>query len=122
MAYQTSAVMGIKQAGQPACFNPPMDTLIQRRTVLFALTRDDDTLIVSGLETIPRGRIRHPTARAGTHPKPEKCLILGWNRFAQLPFFAELNDYVIKGFLRLWLSLTRPSPPWLANVEHVIKE
>lgn len=96
MAYETSAVMGIKRGLHNAFLNPPTDTVIGPDDELFALTEDDDTLILSGLASVPVDESAiHPQSKAGV-PRPEKCLILGWNRCATV-IIRELNSYVPKG-------------------------
>jgi len=96
MAYETSSVMGMQKGSRDASLNPPMDTLIEAGDRLFALTEDDDTLLVSGLASVPLDEtVIHPAAKVSV-PQPEKSLILGWNRFADT-ILRELNNYVPKG-------------------------
>ena len=120
MAYETSAVMGMKIGDRDACLNPPMDTLIGPDDKLFALTEDDDTLIVSGLASIPVDEsVIHPASKV-TKPQPEKCLVLGWNRCAPT-ILRELNNYVPKGSRALVVADPTVSAA-VANVEQVIKQ
>jgi Trk K+ transport system NAD-binding subunit len=120
MAYETSAVMGMKKGSQGACLNPPMDTLIEAGDKLFALTEDDDTLIVSGLVSHPVDESAiHPARKTGT-PKPEKCLILGWNHFAAT-ILCELSNYVPKGSRALVVADPSISAE-VADVELIIKQ
>jgi voltage-gated potassium channel Kch len=53
LAYETSAVMGMKKGAGDASLNPPMDTLIEADDQLFAMSSDDDTFVVSGLASFP---------------------------------------------------------------------
>jgi len=96
LAYETSAVMGIKKQNEAAMLNPPMDTVIEAGDQLFAMSADDDTLLVSGLTSYPidEAAIRPP--HQGSVPKPEKCLLLGWNRCATTTI-RELDNYVPDG-------------------------
>ena len=103
MAYETSTVMGMKKGAQEASLNPPMDTLIEADDKLFALTEDDDTLTVSGIVSVVMDEtVIHPAFTTST-PKPEKCLVLGWNRCAAT-ILSELNNYVPKGSRTLVVS------------------
>ncbi len=120
MAYETSAVMGMKKGAQEASLNPPMDTIIEAEDKLFAITADDDSLIVSGLASVPVDEtVIHPASKIST-PKPEKCLILGWNRFAAT-ILRELNNYVPRGSHALVVADPTVSAE-VADVEHVIKQ
>ena len=120
MAYETSTVMGMKKGAQEASLNPPMDTLIEADDKLFALTEDDDTLIVSGMISVPVDEtVIHPTFKSST-PKPEKCLVLGWNRCAAT-ILTELNNYVPKGSRTLVVSDPTVSGE-VAEAEQIIKQ
>lgn len=92
LAYEDSAVMGWRPAGGTACLNPPMDTVLRPGDRLFGLTQDDDTFVVSGAIDIhiDENAIRMPGSRIV--PRPEKYLILGWNRRA-LTILHELDCY-----------------------------
>jgi voltage-gated potassium channel Kch len=120
MAYETSTVMGMKKGTQEASLNPPMDTLIEADDQLFALTEDDDTLIVSGMISVPVDEtVIHPAFKSST-PKPEKCLVLGWNRCAAT-ILTELNNYVPKGSRTLVVSDPTVSGE-VAKAEQIIKQ
>ncbi|MGZ6347404.1 MAG: CASTOR/POLLUX-related putative ion channel, partial [Anaerolineales bacterium] len=120
MAYETSTVMGMKKGAQEASLNPPMDTLIEADDKLFALTEDDDTLIVSGMISVPVDEtVIHPAFKSST-PKPEKCLVLGWNRCAAT-ILTELNNYVPKGSRTLVVSDPTVSGE-VAEAEQIIKQ
>jgi hypothetical protein len=73
-----------------------MDSLIESDAQVFALSADDDTLRLSspGPVLIDEAMLRS-TAQPST-PKPEKCLILGWNR-SGTTIVHELDHYVSKG-------------------------
>jgi voltage-gated potassium channel Kch len=120
MVYETSAVMGMKKGAGDASLNPPMDTIIEADDKLFALTADDDTLIVSGQASAPVDETAiHPAGKTGT-PKPENYLVLGWNRFAAT-ILRELNNYVPRGSRVLVVADPAVSAE-VTNVEHVIKQ
>ncbi|RIK32308.1 MAG: potassium transporter TrkA [Anaerolineae bacterium] len=96
LAYEDSCVMGIRKADGKILLNPRMDSLIEQDDQLFALSADDDTIRLSdpGLIQIKESSI-HPSGNV-VKPKPEKCLILGWNR-SGVTIVRELDNYVPKG-------------------------
>jgi hypothetical protein len=119
MAYETSAVMGIKKGANDASLNPPMETVITAEDELFAMTADDDTLVVSGLASVPLDEAAiHPQGKTST-PKPEKCLILGWNRCAAI-IIRELNNYVPSGS-RVQVVADPSVSPEVAEAENIVK-
>ena len=120
LAYETSAVMGMKKSEHEASLNPAMDTIIQAEDKLFALTADDDTLIISGIASVPVDESAiHPGSKTSVS-KPEKCLILGWNRCAAT-ILTELNHYVPRGSSVLVVSDASISAE-VAKAEHIIKQ
>ena len=95
-AYEDSTVMGIQAADGNAMLNPPMDTVITSADSLFAISADDDTLVVSGHAENPLDE-QAIASTAGIPPaRAEKCLLLGWNRYAST-IIRELDHYVRKG-------------------------
>jgi ion channel POLLUX/CASTOR len=120
MAYETSTVMGMQKGDREASLNPPMDTVIEAGDKIFALTDDDDTLIVSGLASVPVDEAAICLAGQTSTLKPEKCLILGWNRFAGT-ILHELNNYVPKGSHVLVVADPTSSPE-AADAERIIKQ
>jgi voltage-gated potassium channel Kch len=120
LAYETSAVMGLKKGSNDAFLNPPMDTVIEAGDMLFALTEDDDTLVVSGFASIPVDETAiHPAGKTSP-PTPEKCLILGWNRSAAT-ILCEINNYVPHGSYALVVTDPTVSGE-LVNVEQIVKQ
>lgn len=96
MAYETSTVLGLKKRSMGASMNPPMDTLIEQDDQLFALSEDDDTLLLSGLGSYPVDETAIHKVHSARRPGPEKCLVLGWNRWANV-IIRELDHYVPSG-------------------------
>jgi voltage-gated potassium channel Kch len=86
LAFEDSAVLGLRPANGTAMLNPPMDMLIQSGDRIIAVSEDDDTIKLSSLIgswdnldqrlSIDRAAI-HNAPR--TEPKAERTLILGWN-------------------------------------------
>src|SRR6185503_4676711 len=86
---------------------PPMDSVIEKDDQIFALSADDDTLRLSPhASTSPAAPLSASqvqineavirSSREPFHPKPEKCLILGWNR-SGTTIVHELDNYVPSG-------------------------
>lgn len=96
LGYEDSCVMGLMQTDGTILLNPPMDTLIQPGQQIFALSADDDTLHLSGLETIPVQQDLLQPLRPSIPGKPERILILGWNdNIATI--LCELDQYTPAG-------------------------
>ena len=96
LAYETSAVMGLYFADGRVALNPPMDTVLKTGDRVFAITADDDTMILSGMTTVPVDRTAiHQNGRK-RQAVPERSLILGWNR-SGAEIIQELDAYVAKG-------------------------
>jgi ion channel POLLUX/CASTOR len=104
LAYEDSCLMGLRKSDGKILLSPPMDTRIEEGDQIFALSADDDTIRLSntstslstspGLPPITEAAIR--SNRGALPPKPEKCLILGWNR-SGTTIVHELDNYVAKG-------------------------
>lgn len=92
MAYEDSAVIGIRFKDGRLQLNPPMETIVENGDKLVVISEDDDTIRLSGLTeyNIDSNAIQ------GTAPKPsasERMLMLGWNERAPL-VIKELDNYV----------------------------
>jgi ion channel POLLUX/CASTOR len=96
LAYEDSCVMGLRKADGKTILNPPMDSIIEADDQVFALSEDDDTIRLSSLSLIQINETLIRTSGKSLKPKPEKCLILGWNRSGAI-IVHELDHYVPKG-------------------------
>jgi len=97
LAFEDSCVMGLRKTNGTILLSPPMDSRIEKDDQIFALSADDDTIRIaptSGLAQINNALIH--SSRQPLKPKPEKCLILGWNR-SGTTIVHELDHYVPKG-------------------------
>jgi voltage-gated potassium channel Kch len=94
-AYEDSAVMGLQFADGAVKLNPPMDMRIGPDDKIIAISEDDDTVKLSGMQTlhIDDSAILEPQPTT-THP--ERTLILGWNEQA-CRVISELDHYVTPG-------------------------
>ncbi len=89
--------MGVRKTDGTILLSPPMDSRLEKDDQIFALSADDDTIRISptsGLAQINNALIH--SNRQPLKPKPEKCLILGWNR-SGTTIVHELDNYVPKG-------------------------
>ncbi len=96
MAFETSTVMGIRKADGTAVMNPSVDTRIESGDQLFMIAEDDDKIQLSGLSRLPLDESLIQQSGKSSKPKPEKALILGWNR-SGTTIIRELDNYVAKG-------------------------
>lgn len=96
LSFEDSALMGLRHADGHISLNPSMDTRIEPGDHIFALSEDDDTIKLSNLTNIPvEEDLIRTTGKART-PKPERTLLLGWNRTAAT-ILSELDAYIAKG-------------------------
>jgi len=97
LLFEDSCVMGLRKADGKILLNPPMDSVIEADDKIFAISADDDTIRLlpdANLIQINEALIR--SSRQPFQPKPEKCLILGWNR-SGTTIVHELDHYVPNG-------------------------
>ncbi|NWG08052.1 MAG: NAD-binding protein [Chloroflexi bacterium] len=96
LAYEDSCVMGLRKANGKILLSPKMDTRIEKDDQIFALSADDDTIRLSSLSQPPIDEALIHSGGNPLKPRPEKCLILGWNR-SGTTIVHELDNYVPKG-------------------------
>ncbi|MCK6538591.1 MAG: NAD-binding protein [Anaerolineales bacterium] len=97
LMYDDSCVLGLRKGDGEIVINPPMETRIEKNDQIIALSADDDTIHLSPVAET--NRTDESAIRSGGEPfkpKPEKCLILGWNRSGAI-IVHELDSYVAKG-------------------------
>ncbi|MBN8583445.1 MAG: NAD-binding protein [Anaerolineae bacterium] len=95
-AYEASTVMGIRTVDGAVMMNPKMDTRIQPGDSIFAIAEDDDKIQLANLPRLPLEESLIQRSGKTTKPKPERGLILGWNR-SGATIVRELDNYVAKG-------------------------
>lgn len=81
LAFTTSSVVGLLRDGRPM-LNPPPQTLIGPGDRLIVITRDDDTARRGDCSALVDESVMTPWQPANA--RPERVLILGWNRRAPL--------------------------------------
>lgn len=95
LAYDKSAVLGIRRASGQILLNPTMDATLDQSDSLVCLAEDEDRIKLTGDATasvdescISPGQIEKPG--------PERTLILGWNELGP-PLAMNLDGYVAPG-------------------------
>ncbi len=94
-AFETSTLMGIQKADGSVAINPAMDAKIEAGDQIFLIAEDDDKIAIAST----RPSIDESAFQTGKKPaaaKPERALILGWNR-SGVTIIRELDNYVAKG-------------------------
>jgi voltage-gated potassium channel Kch len=94
LAYEESAIMGLRKREGAILLNPPMDTRIEAGDKVIAISEDDDTVRVS--DSAPQIDEAAIHAAAPTQPRPERTLLLGWNERGTA-IVHELDRYVAPG-------------------------
>ncbi len=92
LAYEDSAVIGLRPREGGTLVNPKMDRRIEAGDKVIAISEDDDTVRLSGLKNLRLNQNAivkvEPAART-----PERTLILGWNERVPM-IIRELDHYV----------------------------
>jgi voltage-gated potassium channel Kch len=95
-AFEDSALIGIHTSDGSVRLNPPMETLFNPGDEVIAVSADDDTIRISGMNQVPVDAAVIRPAHEATSPGPERALILGWNASAPV-IIRELDHYVAPG-------------------------
>jgi len=96
LAYETSTLMGIRTADGKTFLNPSMKTIIGPDDQIFAIAEDDDKIEFTGLSHVSIDEKLIVKNAKKAKSKPERGLILGWNR-SGATIVRELDNYVPKG-------------------------
>jgi voltage-gated potassium channel Kch len=95
LAFETSTLMGIRKADGTVAMSPAVDTRIESGDQVFVIAEDDDKIkLAAARPQLDESLIQ--SSGAESKPKPEKALILGWNRSGST-IIRELDNYVAKG-------------------------
>ncbi|HNJ12581.1 MAG TPA: NAD-binding protein [Anaerolineales bacterium] len=95
-AYETSTLMGVRKADGTIAMNPSMDSRIESGDQIFVIAEDDDKIKLTGIGRKQFEERLIQVSGAASRSKPEKTLILGWNR-SGATIIRELDNYVAKG-------------------------
>jgi voltage-gated potassium channel Kch len=96
MAYDTSSVIGVCSPEGVVSLNPPSNLPITEDMSIVLIAEDDSTILLDG--KAKNVAIPSSGKAAAVPPKPERTLILGWNRRAPI-IASELSRYVGPGSL-----------------------
>ncbi|MDX2227553.1 MAG: NAD-binding protein [Verrucomicrobiae bacterium] len=94
--YEDSMVMGLQRESGRIMLNPPMDTRLEATDRIIVISEDDDTVVLSGLTAVPVQSDLLRSSSARQIPKPERCIIIGWNKAGAI-IVRELDNYVAPG-------------------------
>lgn len=94
LAYEDSAVLGIRFPDGSIKINPPMDTVFGVNDIVVAVSKDDDTIKLSGITPLIDENSFNESKNAPQ--KNEHTLILGWNKRG-ISIIRELDNYLGKG-------------------------
>lgn len=95
LAYEDSAIIGLRLKDGGVQLNPPMNSVVGGGDQLIAISEDDDTIRLSGLKDLGLNANAIRDAKGG-EAKPERTLILGWN-WRVPTIINELDNYVAAG-------------------------
>ncbi len=95
MAYEDSSIIGLRFADGATKVNPPMDTKIGRGDKVIAISEDDDTVRLSGIQSPGLDPAAVCTAKPRER-RPERTLMIGWNARGPI-MINELDAYVAPG-------------------------
>lgn len=95
LAYEDSAIIGLARRDGTICINPPMDSMIEGGDRVIAVSKDDDTVTLSG-RTDPEIDITAICHVPEPPAKPEQTLIFNWNS-RLIDILTELDSYVAPG-------------------------
>ncbi|MEK7327780.1 MAG: potassium transporter TrkA, partial [Chloroflexota bacterium] len=95
LAYEDSAIIGLRLKDGGVQLNPPMNSVIGGGDQIIAISEDDDTIRLSGLKDLGLNASAIRDAKGG-EAKAERTLILGWN-WRVPTIINELDNYVAAG-------------------------
>jgi ion channel POLLUX/CASTOR len=95
MRFETSTAIGLFRAAGDILINPPMTTTVLNGDQVIAISEDDDTIVVSASANPPLQESLIQLRQA-LPAKPERSLILGWNKKGDA-IIRELELYVAEG-------------------------
>jgi len=96
LAFENSTLMGVRKADGTIAMSPAVDARIESGDQVFVIAEDDDKIKLSAGTRTPLDESLIQASGAVSKPKPEKALILGWNRSGST-IIRELDNYVAKG-------------------------
>lgn len=117
-AYDDCCVMGVRPRTGGVKLNPPMDTVLGEGDQLIVIAEDDSAIHQPERRAMPPVEEAVIRSVALPPPRPERTLILGWNR--RVPMIVrELNAYVAPGSQVLIVADESESDPRLVRAGRV---
>lgn len=116
-AYDGCSVIGLLTAAGEVRLKPPMEMKIAAGDQLIGIAEDDSTFVIGkGAPAPETAEIREAEARP---KKPERVLILGWNRRAPRVLI-ELDQYVAPGSAVTVVSESADTEAQLAEIRDLV--
>ena len=100
LSYENCSLMGLRPGGGGVRVNPPAETVIRAGDKVIAIAEDDDKVVFTGM---PEGAVDEAAIAQAImeERRPERVLILGWNKRGRT-IVRELDNYVPEGsFLKV---------------------
>ncbi|MCD4794261.1 MAG: NAD-binding protein [Bacteroidales bacterium] len=119
-SYNDSTVLGFMNNEGEVKINPPHDTVLSEDDQILAITEDDDTIIMSGINDY---RIKNEVIIKSvpkTSVKKEKNVILGWNERGKI-IIRELDEYVAPGSEIHIISDIKKTEKFKNSLDKIIK-
>jgi ion channel POLLUX/CASTOR len=96
-AYESCSVIGLRDGSGTVRLNPPTDTRVGDGEEIIAFAEDDADLLAAVAGSHEGGTDEAAiVARPREEPRPQRTLILGWNKRAA-SVINELDEYVVPG-------------------------
>ncbi|MBV8856403.1 MAG: NAD-binding protein [Acidobacteria bacterium] len=111
LSYENCSLMGLRPAAGGVQINPPAETVIREGDKLIVIAEDDDKVVYTGT---PAGAVDESAIElAGeTERRPERVLVLGWNKRGRT-IVRELDNYVPEGSFLKVVADTPREETWL---------
>jgi ion channel POLLUX/CASTOR len=93
LAYETSSVIGIRTPDGTTHVNPPVETTFGAGDEVIAVSRDEDTVVFTGLRDTSVPNVSRDRRRWETQ---QRILVVGWNQLGSA-VLRELDTFVPKG-------------------------
>jgi voltage-gated potassium channel Kch len=111
LAYENCSLMGLRPAAGGVRINPPAETVIREGDKVIVIAEDDDKVVYTGT---PEGAVDESAIAQASDDvrRPERVLILGWNKRGRT-IVRELDNYVPEGSFLKVVADTPREETWL---------
>jgi ion channel POLLUX/CASTOR len=110
--YAECALIGVTAPDGTVRLNPGMDATIEPGSHVILIAEDDSKIRTAGAQAADESAIRN---RAHDEPKPERVLLLGWNRRGAM-IASEMGQYVAPGSV---LTIAADAPGFLDEAREI---